>query len=147
MSIGDRIKSRRKELGMSAEELAERIGKSAATIYRYEKGDISKVDSEILMPIADALQTSPAYLMGWDSEELKERLEKMRGITSPSAKNLQNLGKALEIYVPRDDAENELMSIYRHLNEKGRDMLINTARSYAANPDLNKDGASNTAMV
>ena len=68
MNIGDRIKQRRKELGMSAETLAEKIGKSAATIYRYEKGDIAKVDSEIILPIADALFTTPTYLMGWDVE-------------------------------------------------------------------------------
>lgn len=69
MSIGRRIKERRKQLGMSAEELAERIGKSAATVYRYESGDIAKVDSVILLPIADALQTTPGFLMGWEADE------------------------------------------------------------------------------
>ena len=66
MNIGERIKQRRKQLGISAEELAERIGKSPATIYRYENGEISKVDSSMLRPISDALQTTPAHLMGWD---------------------------------------------------------------------------------
>lgn len=68
MSIGQRIKQRRKQLGMSAETLAEKIGKSASTIYRYEKGEISHVDSDVLWPIAQALITTPAYLMGWSSE-------------------------------------------------------------------------------
>jgi len=66
MNIGMRIKQCRKQQGMSVEELAERIGKSPATLYRYESGDITKVDPSILRPISEALQTTPAHLMGWD---------------------------------------------------------------------------------
>ena len=40
MNIGERIKKRRKELEMTADELADMIGKSRATVYRYENGDI-----------------------------------------------------------------------------------------------------------
>lgn len=87
MSIGERIKTRRKELGMSAETLAEKIGKSAATVYRYEKGDISGVDSKVLLPIADALGTTPGYLMGWD--EIADNL----GSDSPAAKKLRAIGE------------------------------------------------------
>ena len=65
MTVGQRIKQRRKQLNMSAEELAAKIGRSPATMYRYEKGDIDKMDSSVLLPIADALLTTPAYLMGW----------------------------------------------------------------------------------
>lgn len=85
MSIGERIKTRRKELGMSAETLAEKIGKSPATVYRYEKGDISGVDSKVLLPIADALGTTPGYLMGWDG--IADNL----GSDSPAAKKLQEI--------------------------------------------------------
>lgn len=67
MTTGQRMKSRRKEIGLSAERVAEILGISPATIYRYEKGDIEKVPGHLLGPIAKALQTTPAYLMGWDS--------------------------------------------------------------------------------
>lgn len=69
MTIGQRIKQRRKQLNMSAEELAAKIGRSPATMYRYEKGEIDKMDSSILLPIADALLTTPSYLMGWTDNE------------------------------------------------------------------------------
>lgn len=65
-NIGQRIKSRRKELNISADELAKRLGKDRSTIYRYEKGDIENLPLDILEPIADALETTPAYLMGWE---------------------------------------------------------------------------------
>lgn len=66
MTIGDRIKSRRKYLKMSADELARRLGKDRSTIYRYEKGDIENLPLDILEPIANALETTPQYLMGWN---------------------------------------------------------------------------------
>lgn len=45
------------------------LGVSPATIYRYENGDIEKVPGDRLSPIATALQTTPAYLMGWEDVE------------------------------------------------------------------------------
>ena len=63
---GEQIKKRRKQLGMSADELAEKLGVSRSTIFRYEKGDIDKVPAEYAKPLADALCTTPAYLMGWE---------------------------------------------------------------------------------
>ena len=73
MNVGQRIKDRRKQLGISAEALAEMIGKSPATVYRYEKGEIKNVDSTVLLPIADALGVTPSYLMGWDDEPPADR--------------------------------------------------------------------------
>ena len=68
MTTGERMKQRRKEIGFSAEKVAERLGVSPATIYRYEKGDIEKVPADSLAEIAKILQTTPAYLMGWEEK-------------------------------------------------------------------------------
>ena len=68
MTTGERMKQRRKELGFSAEKVAERLGVSPATIYRYEKGDIEKVPGDSLGELAKILQTTPAYLMGWEEK-------------------------------------------------------------------------------
>ena len=64
MTIGDRIRDRRQELGFSVDELAARLGKNRATVYRYENGDIEKLPVAILEPLASALQTNEAYLIG-----------------------------------------------------------------------------------
>jgi len=66
MTTGQRIKVRRKEIGVSAEYVAEKLGVSPATIYRYENGDIEKVPGDRLAPIAKILQTTPQALMGWE---------------------------------------------------------------------------------
>lgn len=66
MTTGQRMKARRKELGLSAETVAEKLDISPATVYRYEKGDIDKIPGDILQPLASILHTTPAYLMGWE---------------------------------------------------------------------------------
>ena len=68
MTTGERMKQCRKEIGFSAEKVAERLGVSPATIYRYEKGDIEKVPVDSLAELAKILQTTPAYLMGWEEQ-------------------------------------------------------------------------------
>lgn len=45
---GEQMKKRRKQLNMSADELAEKLGVSRSTIFRYEKGDIDKVPVEYI---------------------------------------------------------------------------------------------------
>lgn len=69
MNVGARIKIRRKEINMKAYELASKINVSLSTLYRYEKGDIEKMSTDVLKEIADALSTTPADLMGWDETE------------------------------------------------------------------------------
>ena len=69
MDIGKRIKDRRKELGLSAEIVAEKIGVSPATIYRYESAEIMNMGIDKIELIAHALYTTPAYLMGWTDKQ------------------------------------------------------------------------------
>ena len=73
MTTGDRIKHCRTRLGLTVEELAARLGKNRATVYRYEKNDITNLPARVLEPLAEALETTPAYLMGW-TEDLNGKL-------------------------------------------------------------------------
>ena len=74
MSLGEKIKLRREELGMSQEELAKLLGyKSRSSINKIElqKSDITQ---HKIVAFAKALKTTPAYLMGWvDSEETEKK--------------------------------------------------------------------------
>lgn len=102
MSVGKRIKERRKQLGMSAEDLADLVGVSPATIYRYESGYIENVKSSKLTPIAKALRTNEAYLMGWDDH--------------PS--------RFSDMFFPIDP---RLADVYSLLNDEGIEKLIEYA--------------------
>ena len=68
MTVGQRIKARREECGLSVIDLAERLGKARSTIYRYESDEIQDMPITVLEPLAEALSTTPAYLMGWSDD-------------------------------------------------------------------------------
>lgn len=72
MEVYERIKNRRKELGLSADNVADALGVSRATIYRYESADIEKLPTTIIEPLSKILRCSPAYLMGWSEPTTKK---------------------------------------------------------------------------
>lgn len=107
MNVGERIQARRKQLGMTAEELANRIGKTRTTVSRYETGYIEKLPSSVLIPIAEALNTTPSYLMGWEEDDLPE-------------------GRAELIRTPEDQ---ELLDAFHRLNEAQRKTVLALVKS------------------
>lgn len=115
MNTGDRIKQRRIELGLTADELADRIKKSRATIYRYENGDIENMPTPVLEPLAKALYTTPADLMGWDEEEA----------------TADKLLEAYESNIHSDEQLNRIIGYYNDMNQPDRDMLENMAKRFA----------------
>lgn len=73
-TVGERIKARRKELGLSADEVAKSLGKDRSTYYRYESNDVENLPINVLPPLAKILRVSPAYLLGWPEEAPTKRI-------------------------------------------------------------------------
>ena len=97
-TLGERIKKRRKELKLTQEELAKKLGyKSLTTINKIES-NINDITTEKVKDFAKALETSIPYLMGWE-EEKKELSSK----------------------------EKHLLQIYNQLNNQDKQEVINYA--------------------
>lgn len=71
LSIGENIKKQRKHLGLTLEELANKIGTTRQTVYKYENGIVQNIPSDKIEMIASALNTTPAYIMGWEDKKFK----------------------------------------------------------------------------
>lgn len=68
-SMGERIKNRRKELGLSQEELAEKLGyKSKTSISKIEQ-DITDLPLSKVAKFAEILKTTPGYILGTDETD------------------------------------------------------------------------------
>jgi len=82
-----RIKSRREELGLSQDELARKLGyKSRSSIQKIEKGENDIPQSKV-KAFAEALDTTPEYLMGWTpSKEETKLVVGYRGLNSEGKK-------------------------------------------------------------
>lgn len=71
MDLAARVKKRREELGLSQEQLALRMGYSSRTsINKIENG--RPCSQKIIARLADALNVSIPYLMGWEEEIEKD---------------------------------------------------------------------------
>ena len=116
MTIGDRIKARRDELGMSQEELAHKIGyKSKTSINKIELG-IQELRQSKIKQIADALQTTPAYIMGWKETEEDQQLKKCHVLIEKCYGS--------DMY--------ELVELYAKLNESGKNKIMGELRDTVA---------------
>ena len=94
MDLSDKIKALRNELEMTLDDVAEKVGVSASTIMRYEKGQITNLKRDKIKALADALETTPAYLMGWVDDPKVD--EKTNGIRASGEYENQDVDSTLK---------------------------------------------------
>ena len=68
MAKGERIKALREKNGMTQDELAEKLGTTKQTVYKYETGVITNIPSDKIEEMAALFGVTPSYLMGWDED-------------------------------------------------------------------------------
>lgn len=103
--INERIKEKRLALGLTLAQVADALNVKEATAQRYESGDIKNIKHDTIVALANLLNCSPSYLMGWENE------------------NNLNLS----------DQENILLNNYNKLNSTGKEKLIEYSEDLAGN--------------
>jgi transcriptional regulator with XRE-family HTH domain len=66
MFVGQNIKIKRIEKGISTTQLSKKIGVNQSTIVRYENGQVRRISDDTLLKIADCLECSVNELIGDD---------------------------------------------------------------------------------
>lgn len=117
MTVGQRVRARRLELGMTVDELADKIGKNRATVYRYESGEIESMPISVLESLARVLRTTPGDLLAPGNEPPM---------------------------LTRD--ESDILETYRSLNQTGKIAAKAQLKVLAAMPEYSKDGESSDMM-
>ncbi len=72
LTTGDRMKDRRKFMGISVAEISEYLGINSKTYYRYEDNSIRKIPADVIIKVAKVLECTPEFLAGHELEEDKE---------------------------------------------------------------------------
>lgn len=67
-AVGSRLKLRRKALGMTLQDVGDKIGVGATTIKRWEDGQIATLKHTRLIQLSRALETTPGYILGFEEE-------------------------------------------------------------------------------
>lgn len=92
MELGDRIRLKRLAVDKTLEDVAKIVGVSRQTLSRYENGIISNIPSDKIELLAKALQTTPGYLMGWETEPGFDPFD-IPGIERPKWQRVPLLGE------------------------------------------------------
>lgn len=81
MKKGDRIRKLREDKGLTQEELAKLLNTKRQTISKYEKSVVTNIPSDRIEAMADILETTPQYILGWEeSEEEAQNIKKSDAI-------------------------------------------------------------------
>lgn len=140
-TIGERIRARRKELNMTQDELAQRLGyKSRTSVNKIEK-NVLKLQIDKVVKIAQALNTTPDYILGEEEktkDELDQGAHKIK-ITKSDGKIIvfdtsaivKAINKALEIL--NEPAQNKVLDYINDLKENNKNL-----RNFVENLPKNK---------
>lgn len=108
-SLAGKLREFRLRAGLTTKEVGEKIGKSAKTVsgWEHERG---QPDADMLFRLCEIYQIESIAEFYPDEQPIQQ------DILSP--------------------IEKELISLFRSMNDDGRKMLLNTARAFAGNPEM-----------
>ncbi|MEE1443236.1 MAG: XRE family transcriptional regulator [Blautia sp.] len=118
MEMGERIKERRLAMNFTQEELAQKLGLQKSAIAKYENGRVENIKRSVISKMADILECTPSYLMGWESisneeiggtfqENIQKLLPKKHGVL---IKVLGRVAAGIPIEAVEDVIDNEEIS-------------------------------------
>lgn len=110
-NYGDNIRARREAIGMSQVELAEKIGESKQTVWKYESGTVTNIPLPKVEAIAKALHCSPEDITGWNTNE-KNPASEESGM---------------------DELDRQLMAFIKNLNSDQKRFLLAQLQTLTAN--------------
>ena len=108
--MGQRIRERREALGLSVEELADKLGVARQTVYKWEKGQVKNIDRDYIGRMASLFHVEPDWLMHMENvpevsivysvpgrEPVEAVVKKPEPIIGPSSKRAELYRVALDI--------------------------------------------------
>ena len=120
-TIGKIIKTARLNMGLTQEELANKVGVQKSAIAKWENGRVSEIKRSNLKALADTLGLDPNVLLGEDDECFTGSSKTLTLV--PPAKSASAPQHAPDL--PPD--EQRLLDIYRDLSDDGKAVLLNYA--------------------
>ena len=113
--LAEKLRFFRTKAGMTTKDVGDLIGKSAKTVSGWEHGR-GQPDADMLFMLCEI------YHIDSIAEFYPREPSAARDVLAVD--------------------ERELLSLYRAMNESGKELMLNTARTFAGNPDMQKDGQS-----
>ena len=130
MTIGERIKTRRKELHMTLADLSAKTGVPKSTIQRWESGAITNMGQESLRKVADALNTSVPFLQTGVSVSVQFMKRPEPDDTDVFEYLCKENGYRYSSHIHTDRYYDKHSSEFVCINEKSRDEIMKQVAHY-----------------
>lgn len=130
MTMGERIKYLRESIGMTQDELGEKIGVQKSAIVKYEKGKVENIKRSAIKTMAEIFNVSPCYLMGFDEDE-----DEIKTISKQVA-----LLQAVQDQWGKDSVK--MLELFTGLNPDGQKKALNQLEDLSEIPKYRKDDNS-----
>jgi len=117
-NMGAKIRAHRLGLKMTLAELGNKVSVGASTVRKWETGDIKDMKSDKIQKVAEALEVTPSYLMGWREPDEK-------GLTP---KDHNDIAKTLNTLVAKLEQSGDLMFDGDPMSPEAKDSIISAMR-------------------
>ncbi len=117
-SMAQKIKELRQKNGQTLEEIARKVGVGKSTVRKWETGMIQNMRRDKIYNLAQALHTTPAYLMGWENDSNPvdtKRLEPQNSV-KPCQAEFETINLDELIRKQYDDSTVKALSLYVQLD-------------------------------
>jgi transcriptional regulator with XRE-family HTH domain len=111
LAIGARMRTRRRQLGLSQSELAEKLGVSFQQVQKYERG-ANRVAASTLVTASLALGTTVAWLVGEEASGRDDDEDVFRALARPGALEILQAFNA----IPDLSARMALLALVREMS-------------------------------
>lgn len=95
-TIQERIKNAIEKSGLSYRQLADKLGLSSTSVYRYVHKDVNKIPLSVIEKIAEITDTKAEWLMGWDEEPQEDSKLNSQLTTLLSSMSDEEVEKTIE---------------------------------------------------
>jgi transcriptional regulator with XRE-family HTH domain len=110
LAIGARMRTRRRQLGLSQSELADKLGVSFQQVQKYERG-ANRVAASTLLLASEALSVTVAWLVGEESSGRDDDEDVFRALARPGALEILQAFNA----IPNVPARTALLALVREM--------------------------------
>ncbi|MGM9643045.1 MAG: helix-turn-helix domain-containing protein [Eubacteriales bacterium] len=141
MNMAQKIKNLRQQRGMTLEQVANIVGVGKSTVRKWETGMIANMKRDKIALLAQALGTTPAYLMGWqdEDEENPYELQLLTAFDKLGIDDQKLVAQAVDDSVKNhtlpmmqlSKGEKLLLDLFRQIPEEQQQVFLEMGRVYA----------------
>ena len=73
--LGKRIRNKREELGLTAEDLGRKLGVNKSTISKWERAEVEHIKRSYINEMSEIFNCSPEWLMGFGDDDIEKHID------------------------------------------------------------------------